>query len=166
MQFQFLSILNAAILTDIAVICLLLIGSIQSDTLRIWYNKFGLAAGIEDVLILVMIFLLAQFLYPFVFNKYNLFMFVSFVICLQVIHDTIFGLYVSSYKGKSDIMNEFKAYSQENGYYILFADACMMTSVVLLQKVFQLFNRNANIIILICLIYIMPYLIFSVNLTR
>ena len=159
---QLLSLLNAAVLTDIVVIGLLLVGSIQSETLQIWYKKFGLTAGIEDVLIMVMIFLLAKFLYPLVFNKYNLFIFIPFVICLQVIHDSLFGLYVSSYKGKSDIMNEFKAYSQENGYYILFADACMMTSVVLLQKVFHSFSRNINIIILMCMIYIMLYLIFSV----
>lgn len=166
MNLHLLSLLNAAILTDIIVIGLLLVGSIHSETLRIWYNKFGLAAGAEDVLIMVMLFLLAQFLYPFVFKKYNLFMFIPFVICLQVIHDSLFGLYVSSYKGKSDIMNELKAYTEENGYYILFANAFMMTCVVLFQKVFQSFNRNKNITILILLIYIMPYLIFSVNLTR
>jgi hypothetical protein len=158
-----LPLLNAAILTDIAVIIMLLIRIINSDTLRDWYKKFGLAAGLEDVLILVLIFLLATFLYSHLFKKYNIFTFIPFVICIQIIHDLLFGLYVSSYKGKSDIMNEFKSYSKENGYYILFADACMMTSVVLLEKIFHTFNRNTNIIIVICLIYIMPYLIFSVS---
>lgn len=160
---QMLPLLNAAILTDIAVIIMLLIRIINSDTLRDWYKKFGLAAGLEDVLILVLIFLLATFLYSHLFKKYNIFTFIPFVICIQIIHDLLFGLYVSSYKGKSDIMNEFKSYSKENGYYILFADACMMTSVVLLEKIFHTFNRNTNIIIVICLIYIMPYLIFSVS---
>ena len=161
-----LSLLNAAILTDTVVIALLLSGVIQSETLRSWYKKFGLAAGLEDVLVMVIVFLIAKFIYPFFSKKYNLLGFLGLVLIIQLLHDSLFGLYVSTYKGKSDIMNEFKAYSQENGYYILLANAFMMTCVVLFQKVFQSLNHNTNIIILILFIYIMPYLIFSVNVRR
>ena len=65
---DYLPILNAAILTDIGGIFLLLNKKIESKYLREWYKKYQLSAVIMDVLILVIGAVLASLIYPFVFS--------------------------------------------------------------------------------------------------
>ena len=79
-----------------------------------------------------------------------------------MIHDLLFGLIVSNYKGKSEILNVFKMYIKEINYKILLVDASMLVSTVLLEKVFSSTNQTNNILILIGLVYLTPYLVFSI----
>jgi hypothetical protein len=158
---NYISLLNAAFITDLFVISLILVGYIQSNTLKTWYRKFGLAAFISDTLILVIGYLIAQFIYPFLFKKYNLLYFLCVVVGVQLTHDLLFGLIVNQYKGKSDIINVFKNYIKEVGPIILAADAAMVISTALLQKVLEPY-KEANIVLLIVLTYLAPYFIYSV----
>jgi len=158
---NYISLLNAAFITDLLVISLILFGYIQSNTLNTWYRKFGLAAFLSDTLILVIGYLIAQFIYPFLFKKYNLFYFLCVVVGVQLVHDLLFGLIVNQYKGKSDIINVFKNYIKEVGPIILAADAAMVLSTALLQKVLEPY-KEANIVLLIVLTYLAPYFIYSV----
>ena len=158
---NYISLLNAAFITDLLVISLILFGYIQSNTLKAWYRKFGLAAFLSDTLILVIGYLIAQFIYPFLFKKYNLLYFLCVVVGVQLVHDLLFGLIVNQYKGKSDIINVFKSYIKEVGPIILAADAAMVLSTALLQKVLEPY-KEANIVLLIVLTYLAPYFIYSV----
>jgi uncharacterized protein YacL len=158
---NYISLLNAAFITDLLVISLILFGYIQSNTLNTWYRKFGLAAFLSDTLILVIGYLIAQFIYPFLFKKYNLLYFLCVVVGVQLVHDLLFGLIVNQYKGKSDIINVFKNYIKEVGPIILAADAAMVLSTALLQKVLEPY-KEANIVLLIVLTYLAPYFIYSV----
>ena len=158
---NYISLLNAAFITDLLVISLVLFGYIQSNTLKTWYRKFGLAAFLSDTLILVIGYLIAQFIYPFIFKKYNLLYFLGLVVLVQLTHDLLFGVIVNQYKGKSDILNVFKNYIKEVGPIILAADAAMVLSTALLQKVLEPY-KEANIVLLIVLTYLAPYFIFSV----
>ena len=81
---NYISLLNAAFITDLLVILLVLFGYIQSKTLKEWYRKFGLAAFLSDTLILVIGYLIAQFIYPFIFKKYNLLYFLGLVVLVQL----------------------------------------------------------------------------------
>jgi hypothetical protein len=158
---NYLALLNAALITDLFVIVLVLVGLIQSKTLNMWYNKFGLAAFMADVLSLIIGFLIAYFIYPFIFKQYNLLYFLGLVVLVQFTHDVLFGTFLQRFKGKSDIINVFKMYIQEFGPMILAADAAMVVSTTLLQKALAPY-KEANIVLLIVLMYISPYLIFSV----
>ena len=161
MSFNYLSLLNAALITDLFVVFLVLVGYIQSNTLTLWYKKFGMAAFLADTLSLVIGFLIAYFIYPFLFKSYNLFYFIGLVVIVQLTHDILFGSFVQKYKGKSDILNLFKGYIKEFGVTILIADAAMMIGTVLLQKVLEPY-KEANIVLVIVLLYLSPYFIFSV----
>jgi len=158
---NYISLLNAAFITDLVVISLVLAGLIRTTTLKVWYRKFGLAAFLSDTLILVIVYLVAQFIYPFLFKKYNLLYFLGVVVLVQLSHDLLFGLAVGQFKGKSEIISVFKNYIKEAGPSILVADAAMVVSTAILQKVLESY-KEANTILLIVLTYLVPYFIHSV----
>jgi len=162
MKLNFLSLLNAALITDLIVISLALIGIIKGKALNLWYKQFGLGAVIADVLILMIGFIISFFIYNYFFKKENILLFLFIVLCVQLVHDLLFGLILSNYKGNSPILNVFKMYIKEINYTILIVDALMLISTVLFQKWFFSMNQTTNIIILIVLCYVMPYLVFSI----
>ena len=157
---NYLALLNAALITDIFVLILLINGFIKAKILKTWYIKFGLGAFMADVLSLMIGFLIAHFVYPFIFTKYNFFYFLVVVVGVQMTHDLLFGLFINQYKGKSEILNVFKKYASDLGVWILIGDAVMMILTTILQKVLAPFN---NIILTIVLLYLSPYFLFSVS---
>jgi hypothetical protein len=162
MKLNFLSLLNAALATDLVVISLALMGYINGKALSLWYKKFTLGAVIADVLILVIGFIIAYYIYKYFFKNYNIYIFILIVILVQLVHDSLFGLLVTNYKGNSEILNIFKMYIKEINYKILFVDASMLVSTVLLEKVFSSTTQTNNILILIGLVYLTPYLVYSI----
>lgn len=158
---NYLSLFNASLLTDLIVISLVLVGYIQSKQLKLWYQTFGLGTVIADTLSLMIGFLIAAYLYPFFFKTYDLVQFIGVVVAVQVTHDLIFGLFITQFKGHSDIIQVFKDYVKEMGYKILVADALMMISTTLLYTVLEPY-KEANIVLAIVLLYLTPYLLFSV----
>ena len=161
MKLNFLSLLNAALATDLIVISLALLGYINGKALTLWYKKFTLGAVIADVLILVIGFIIAYYIYNYFFKTYNIFLFILIVIIVQLIHDSLFGLIISNYTGNSEILKVFKMYIKEINYKILLVDASMLVSTVLLERLFSSTNQTNNILILIGLVYLTPYLVFS-----
>jgi len=163
---HFLPLLNAALATDLIVILMLLLGVYHSPTLKLWYKNFNLGAVIADVLILVIGFLLAFYIYPLIFGtkKINVFLFIGLAIFIQLIHDVLFSYVISLFgKGKSPIVDVFKLYIRENKAIILLADALMILSTILLERAFSSYlNKTSNILLLILLVYSTPYIVFSV----
>jgi len=147
-------LINAAILTDLIVIALLLT-TFSSKTLTQWYRVFGLGAVLADVLVLVLVVWLANYLY-----QGNLFIIAMIAVAIQLIHDILFGLFIQQYQGNSRIFNVFKGYVKEHGAYILLADATMVVSTVLLKHIFSTITFNE--ILSVFLIYLVPYLVYSV----
>jgi len=159
---NFLSLLNAALTTDLIIVILALMGILNGNALTTWYRKFGLGAFMADVLSLMLGFIIAFFIYNYFFKEENLLLFIIIVLCVQFVHDLLFGLFVSIYKGKSPFLNVFKLYIKEVGYKILLFDAAMVISTVLFQKCFSTINQQNNIILLIVLSYLTPYFVFSI----
>jgi hypothetical protein len=159
---DYLPILNGVLITDLIVIVLTLMGLIQSKILLKWYRTYNISAVIADVLIIVIGIIIARFLYPFIFAEYSLIKFIFLVLCVQIIHDILFYIFVSSIpRGKSKILDIFKDYGKENSYKAIIADSMMMITAVLLASWFKSFTYNTNIIILIVSIYLTPYLVYS-----
>jgi len=149
-----LALLNAALFTDLVVITLLLT-TFTSKTLSQWYREFGIGAVLADVLVLVLVVWLAHFLY-----QGNLFIVAGIAVAIQLIHDVLFGAFVQQYQGKSPILNIFKMYAKEHGANILLADATMIVSTVIFERIFSMFNYNE--ILSVFLVYLVPYFVFSV----
>jgi|688.fasta_scaffold54680_7 hypothetical protein len=160
---DYLPILNAVIITDIFVILLLLRKLINSSVLKIWYRDFSLGAVIADVLIIFIGIIIARFIYPYIFDKYSLIQFIGLVVVIQVIHDILFYLFVSSVpRGVSKILDVFKDYGKENGITAIISDSAMMISSVLIASYLKGQSLNTNIIVLIVSVYLVPYFIYSI----
>jgi len=155
-----LSLLNAALLTDLIVI-LLSFSILETPALTLWYKEFGIGAVISDVLILVIGVLITHFIYPYLFSSYNLIYFIYLALLVQLTHDLLFGFFVNRYQGNSPIFRVFKQYVKEIGARILLVDAVMIVSTVLLQKIFSMSSHNH--VWTVVLVYIVPYLVFSVH---
>jgi len=149
-----LALLNAALFTDLVVIALLLT-TFTSKTLTQWYRQFGIGAVLADALVLVLVVWLAHFIY-----QGNLFIVAGIAVAIQLTHDLLFGAFIQQYTGKSSILNVFKGYAKEHGASILLADATMIVSTVLLERIFSMFQYNE--ILSVLLVYLVPYFLFSV----
>jgi len=161
---DYLPILNAAILTDIGGILLLLNNKIESKYLREWYKKYQLSAVIMDVLILVIGVVLARLVYPFLFSSgFSLLGLAALAVVIQMTHDILFAVGFNMIpRGKSDIVDLFQDYGKEIGGLILVADAVMIISTIIFGSLFASLSLHTNILLLIGLVYIMPYLLLSV----
>ena len=142
---------------------MLLTDVFESTTLREWYRQFTAIAVMQDVFILIIGVILTYFFYPMIFSTYSMGLFVGLAIVIQLIHDLLFGYLISSVpKGKNKIFDLFKRYSNEHGGGILVADALMIISTIFSMKGFSSLSTSANYILLIVLIYIYPYFLYSI----
>ena len=159
---DYLPILNAVILTDLIFMILLIFGWIQSTQLGKWYEKYNLAAVVADVLIIFIGIILARFLYPFIFTKFSIWYFVLLAVVIQVIHDICFYLLFSAIpRGSNYMMDTFKYYAKEIGARAILADSFMMICACLFASFFKGLGKNSNMIILIFLVYMVPYLVYT-----
>jgi len=161
---DYLPILNAAILTDLGGILLLLTKNIESKYLREWYKKYQLSAVIMDVLILVIGAILARLVYPFFFSSsgFSLIGLAGLAVAIQVTHDLLFAVGFNAIpRGKSGIADLFQDYGKEIGVWILVADAIMMVSTIVFASLFASLSLHTNILLLIGLVYLVPYLLLS-----
>jgi hypothetical protein len=160
---DYLPILNGAILTDMFVLLLVIFGFIKSKSLKKWYNLFNLSAFIADVLSIVIGVIISRYLYPLIFDKYDLFNFLFLTVIVQLTHDLLFSKFFYSVpRGNSLMLDVFKDYGNELGGKILLADASMMISTIILGGIFASYSTNFNIIFLISLMYIAQYLLYSI----
>jgi hypothetical protein len=160
---DYIPILNGVIITDLFVILLLLRKFINSSVLKNWYRDFSLGAVIADVLIIFIGIIIARFIYPYIFDTYSLINFIGLVVVVQVIHDIIFYIFVSSVpRGVSKILDVFKDYGKEVGFKAILSDSAMMISSVLIASYLKGQTLNTNIIVLIVSIYFVPYFIYSI----
>jgi hypothetical protein len=160
---DYLPILNSVIITDIFVILLLIFGAIKSKVLQMWYRRLTLSAVIADVLIIVLGIILTRFLYPYLFSKYNLLTFLLLAVLIQITHDILFYFFsMAIQRGKSKILDIFKDYGKEKGSGAIVADSLMMISSILIASYLKGKTLNFNIIILICSIYLVPYMLYTV----
>ena len=161
---DYLPIITAALIVDMVILFRIVFGYIKIKSLNEWYNKFGLLAVVADVLSIVIGIVLARFIYPFLFTKYSLIFFLILICFIQVTHDVLFYLFFKGVpRNKSIILDVFKDYASDVGIKILFADALMMVSTVLLASYLATLSMNSNIIILIVLLYILPYVLYSIK---
>lgn len=157
-----LALVNAAIITDMIVIGEVIFGLIKSKSLKEWYNLYGLAAVMADVLSLVIGVLIASFLYPLLFSKYHLGYFIGLAVLVQFCHDILFaGFFLGVPRGKSRILDTFKDYAKENGYTILLADAAMIVSTILISTLLEKLSSRTHSVVFIVLLYLVPYFLYS-----
>jgi hypothetical protein len=136
---RLISLLSAALWVDfvVMVITKLLPGQHVSflpptGALKLWYDKFGIAAVAADVFSLMLGVLIATFMFPGAYG----FPLVVAAILVQLVHDILFYLVVilGVPAGQNSMIDVFKTYANEGGATILLADSLMIGSVVFLAE--------------------------------
>ncbi len=161
---DYLSILNGSLLADILIIfaTFYLPNIIGSNQLANWYKKYGLSAVIADTLILVIGMIIARALYSRIFgDQFNILKFAFLVLVIQIIHDFVFyfGIIKTLPRGANNMIDIFKDYAEEVSAGAVVGDSVMITMAVIFASKLAGYNNNTNIIILIILVYLMPYIL-------
>jgi hypothetical protein len=140
---RLISLIGAAIWVDFVVMLITKLGPGQrvpflppAGALRLWYDKFGLAAVFADVLSAVLGVLIATFFFP---NAWGLGL-VFAAILVQLLHDVFFYFVVirGLPQGQNQMIDVFKSYADEGGWTILLADALIMTGTVTIATFWDL----------------------------
>jgi len=157
---DYLPILISVLIVDITGIILSFKGIIKSQYLRKWYINYGLNAVIADVLVIVLGIIIARFLYSYIFSKFNIVYFTLLALLIQIIHDILFYIIFSLIpKDTNHMLDFFKKYAQEVKGSAIVGDSIMMITACILSSITASFSLNSNIIILILLIYLLPYIL-------
>ena len=158
---MYLELFIGALVTDMIVMILFLSGIFKSKYLVEWYKKFGLGAVLADVTIIMLGIIIAYFIYPFLFEKFQLILFIFLAVCIQIIHDLLFGYFISYTDSKSPILSIFKSYAKELGFTIIFADSLMIISTILIIFLIKKLSTNLKLFILTLSLYILTFLLYS-----
>jgi len=140
---RLLSLLAAATWVDFVVMVITKVAPGQhlsflppTGSLKLWYDKFGVAAVAADVFSLMLGVLIATLLFPGAYGVALVFG----AIFVQLLHDLFFYFAVirALPQGQNSMIDVFKTYADEGGWTILLADALMITSTVLLAEIYDL----------------------------
>jgi len=159
---DYLPILNGCITIDLIVIFLLVNNFINSKLLQKWYKQFNLSAVLADNLIIVIVIVIARYIYNYTFKKWNIILFILLVLCIQILHDVLFYTFFKNVpKGYSLILDFFKNYADEVGDKAILGDSIIVIFSCLFSSYFAGLSLNLNIITLILNIYFIPFLIYK-----
>jgi hypothetical protein len=159
---DYLSLLNAVIITDLFVIFLLNVKIIKSNVLRKWYYQYNLSAVIADVLIIMIGLIITRAIYYYIFTSFSIIKFIFLSVIVQIIHDILFYVFFSNVpKGTNKMLDTFKEYATEVSYRAILSDSCMMIMSCLIAYYLVNQSTNVNIITLIVIMYLLPYLLYN-----
>jgi hypothetical protein len=135
------TLIVAAILVENVVLFLLYFNKNSGKTIRQWYNQFTIGAYVMDITSAI----IGAFLATLLTSSYYLQL--LFVVLIGLIHDISFGLFLNSVNTKSSkVLEFFKSYAKEYGKKILFVDALILLSTLIVSN-YLLKNLSNNSII-------------------
>ena len=159
---DYLSLLNSVIITDLLFMIFIALGLINSKILKDWYNKYALSAVISDVLIIMIVLLITNKIYYYIFKEFSIIKFIILALILQIIHDILFYVLITIIpRGKNKMIDTFKDYAKEVSFYAIIGDSLMIISACLICYYLLNMDINTNIIILIVSLYIMQYILYN-----
>ena len=159
---DYLPLFNGVLFTDLFVILLSNAKVIDSRVLREWYESYNLSAVVADVLIILIGLIIVRALYYYIFTEFSILKFITLALVVQFIHDMLFyALFKSVPRGMNRMLDTFKDYANEVSYKAILADGGMMVMAAIIGSYLAGRNLNTNIIVLIALLYALPYLLYN-----
>lgn len=160
---DYLAILNGSILADIVVLLIVYYTSyFNSYHLMRWYESYRLSAIIADVLILMIGIIITRYIFNYFKLKWNIITFIAILLGVQITHDYLFYLFFKSIPlGMNKMLDLFKNYAKEVSIGAILGDSFMIIIAGLLSSYFAGFSLNTNIILLICFVYLIPYILYT-----
>ena len=131
---DYLPLLNAVLITDLIGIILLNAGIMKIKTLKEWYKKYTISAVITDVLIIMIVLLIANKIYHYIFKEFSIIKFIILALIIQIIHDILFYLLITIIpKGVNEMIDTFKDYANEISYFAIIGDSIMIISACIIS---------------------------------
>jgi hypothetical protein len=165
-------IVIAVLAVDVAVIFLTrFFPEVFGANLNRWYDLFGLNAVIADVLIIVIGFLIARYIYTgyvkekFADGQWNPLMFTGTLVGVQLLHDLAFyyGVITQVPRGHNAMMDVFKDYAASGGGKILFGDALMMIASAGIAMSIKPLPAHIVAAFGTLVAYALPYILYTKN---
>jgi uncharacterized protein YacL len=161
--FDIVKLFFATLSLDTTILFLTRYADVGGKSLNKWYDMFGLAAVLSDVTVIVIGFLIANFIYPFIFSSYSLPLFLGLVVIVQMIHDIFFyfGVIKPFPSGQNKMMDVFKEYAAENGGKIIFGDAGLMLGSAGFMELYKYLSPIGGGSLAIFTIYCLTYILYT-----
>jgi uncharacterized protein YacL len=160
-------ITTAAIIVDVVVIFLVKYAGDKPrfgvNALNDWYSRFGIFAVGADVLSLIIGVVAARYIYSSFFTSWNPLMFILIVVLFQAFHDVFFYLSTVTRlpRGENEMIDVFQDYANENGAWILVADAAMMISTAVGAMVLTALPLHVTPSSLLITLYSLCFIMFQ-----
>lgn len=163
-------IVVAVLAVDVAVIFLTrFFPEVFGSNLNRWYDLFGLNAVIADVMIIVIGFLIARYVYTgyvknkFAEGKWSPLWFTGTIVLTQLIHDLGFyyGVITQVPRGHNAMMDVFKDYAASGGGKILVGDALMVIVSVALSMFLKPLAPHIVAAFGSLVFYALPYILYT-----
>jgi uncharacterized protein YacL len=160
---DYLPIINGALLSDIIIIVILYYTPFfNSKYLMKWYETYRLSGIIADVFIIIIGFVITRYIYSRLNLEWNPLKFLLLYLIVQITHDFLFYLFFNSVpRGLNRMLDLFKDYAIEVSYKAILGDSFMIIIAVIAAMIFANFSLNTNIIILVVLIYLIPFVLYT-----
>jgi len=161
----FPQILVAVLIVDLIVIFLVrFFPGFWGSTINVWYDKFGLSAVLADVLIIVLGFMIGQYVYKNYFKPtygWNFLLFAGLLVFIQVAHDMLFyfGAILPIPKGHNAMMDVFKTYAERGGVKVVVADSAMMVGSALIASALASAGAPATAFAGVLAAYAVPFIL-------
>ena len=139
--------------------------NIFGKPLNDWYTRFRLVAVLSDVLIILIGFIIAQYLYTFVVQPMfgsSIFLFLTTLVIVQAIHDAIFYLFVIKPlpKGHNEVIDLFKEYSKA-GSIIIAGDSLLMLGSAAIAILFETQPNHIVAATSVFVTYVLTYILYT-----
>lgn len=160
---DYLSMVSAILFMDMTLISMCYTETIPSICLRKWYKTYGICAMLADTLIIFLGMIVVRYLYTKIlrWKTFHIGLFLLLALGVQWFHDILFALFVQYVPRQWNTMLDlFKDYIHEVGFYALLGDSCMILFSSLLASWYAGFSWNINIINFFFTLYFVPYVLF------
>ena len=165
---DFIYILLAVLFVDVVVIFLVrFYPEIFGRSLNRWYDLFGLNAVLADVLVIVLGFVIARYVYTYLIapkflnGEWSPIVFTGTVVGTQLIHDILFYLCVilPLPRGQNLMMDIFKDYARVSGALIIPGDSGLMLGSAALFVLLSQLPVQGQILAALITVYTLPYIL-------
>lgn len=130
-----------------------------------WYTKFGLSAVLSDVLVILIGFLIARYIYTAWIKPtfgWNPLLFILALVGIQAVHDILFylGVILPIPAGHNEMIDVFKAYSK-GGAKIIGGDSLLMIGSALVAFAYKSIPAHATVSMNVLVTYAMTYILYT-----
>jgi hypothetical protein len=159
---DYLPILAAILIVVMIGIIFSYANIITSKLFRLWYQKFLLSAVLSDITIILIFIIITRAIYYYIFDTFSIINFIIVMLIIQIIYYILFYIFISiTPRGTNQMIDIFKDYAKERSYYAIIGDSIMIIAIGLIASYLANFNANTNIIILVILIYLLQFILYT-----